>query len=42
MKDEQKLEKTLGEPKSNKFDWYLEGRNDVNRDWLLSTVTSDT
>ena len=25
MKMKQKLEKTLGEPKSNKFDWYLEG-----------------
>lgn len=29
MKDEQKLEKTLGKPKSNKFDWSLEGRNNA-------------
>ena len=32
----QKFEKTLGSGR------HLEGRCDVNRDWLLSTVTSDT
>ena len=34
--------KDIGEQKSNKFDWHLEGRHDISRDWLLSTVTSDT
>jgi len=36
VKNQQKLEKTLGSGRS------LEGRCDVSRDWLLSTVTSDT
>ena len=41
MKMKQKLEKTLGEPKSNKFDWFLLGRHGVSYGWHASTVASD-
>ena len=42
MKMKQKLEKTLGVPKSTKFAWFLLGRHGVSYGWHAGTVASDT